>query len=564
MQSLAEKRETAMTRYSISWRAVLPLTLLLTLGCAAVPEDLGRSDVDQMLADRGTHVPVTIKTAESDELLASLVSKPLTPESAVRIALINNPDLEAAYARLGFGAADVYQAGRIRNPVFSLSILNSSMAGDQDQITMGLAASFTDLITLKSRKRLSEGAFAVLKQSIGDEVLHIAAETAIAYYDYVSAQQVAALRWQTAKAAKLSATLAERFFDAGNINARELAMERAEASEARLTALQANAEAFAARTALANMLGLSVGGKWAAPAQLQMPSQEQQDLMDLLELARNSRLDLAAARAEADVLADSLGVVNWTRWLGELEVGIERERETDGVRLTGPSLAWEIPIFNTQQDQLLRANADLQMAIAEVRRLTITVDNDVRLAFAAVQNAQERVIEISEVLIPQRLETVDQAQREVNYMLIGVFELIALKRDEYDTYQDYLEAIRDYWVSRVQLSLAAGNELPTSGAVRSSVLDVEDFTSPQEPAMDRGMDGSMEDGMDKSMDHSQHKAMDKGADKPMDHSQHKSMDKGADKPMDHSQHKSMDKEVDEPMDHSQHKAMDDTDNGERQ
>lgn len=301
-------------------------------------------------------------------------------------------------------------------------------------------------------------------------------------------------------------------------------MQRAEASEARLTALDADVEAFIARTELAKNLGLSVGAEWSVPAQLQLPPLEQQDQMALLELARKSRLDLAAARARTDVLADSLGVINWTRWLGDLEVGIERERETDGARLTGPTLSWEIPVFNTQQDQVLRANADLQMAIAEVRRLTIAVDNEVRLAFAAMQNAQTRVTEIREVLIPQRMETVEQAQLEVNYMFIGVFELITLKRDEYDTYQNYLESIRDYWVSRTQLGLAVGNELPTTGAAYSSLIDVEEFIRPQEPAMD--------------------------------HSMHDTMD--------HSQHESMNKEMGEPMDHSQHGAMEDTDNGERQ
>ncbi len=499
--------ETDVIFHSIGWRAGVFAMLLLTAGCASVPDDVGRSDVDQLLADRGAQVPITMGTAESDGLLASLVSEPLTPENAVRITMMNNPELKAAYARLGFGAADVYEASRIRNPIFNFSILNPSPAGEQDQVTLGLAASFTDLITMKSRKRLSESAFAAQKKSIGNEILHIVAETTIAYYDYVAAQQVAALRWQTAKAAGLSAKLAGRYFDAGNINARELAMERAEASEARLTALDADADAFASRTTLASKLGLSVAASWTTLAQLQYPDSEQEDLKALLVLARESRLDLAAARAEADMLADQLGVVNWTRWLGDLEVGYERERETDGGRLSGPTLAWEIPVFNSNQGQLLRASADLQMAIAEVRRLTLAVDNDVRLAHYSVSNAKARVKEFREELIPQRLETVDQAQREVNYMLIGVFELIGLKRDEYDTYQEYLESIRDYWISRAQLGLAVGNELPASGAVKSEVIDVKDFISPSNTAMDHSMPMSMDKGMKKTMDHSQHKTV---------------------------------------------------------
>jgi len=518
------------------WRYVLLLPLLLLGACASVPEDLGRSDVDNMLAERGQYVPVTAQPTEAAELLESLSESPLTPESAIRIALINNPDLEATYARLGFGAAEVYEAGRIRNPVFSFSILNSSLAFEQDQITFGLAASFTDLITLSARKRLSAGAFAALKQSIGDEVLHFAAETSMGYYSYVSAQQVAALRWQTAKAAELSATLAGRYFEAGNINARELAMERAAASEARLTALETDAKAYAARTALASMLGFSVGSEWTAPAQLQLPLEQADDLPALLDLASNSRLDLASARTRMEVLADRLGVVNWTRWLGELEVGIERERETDGVRLTGPTLGWELPIFNTKQDALLRANAEWQMAIAEVRRLTIAVDNDVRLAHLELQIAKARVNEFRNTLIPQRIETVMQAQREVSYMLIGVFELINLKREEYDAYQGYLEAIRDYWLQRVALSLAVGNELPGATKAQTETVDVEEFIHPKVPVMDHSKHGSM-NSPTKSMEKSKHDAMDHGNHEEMnmdmdmsgseDHSGHMMMDQPA-------------------------------------
>jgi len=467
------------------------VVMLILSGCASVPPDLGRSDVDALVAERGQGASAAVSAEASAELLASLTGEPLTPESAIRIALLNNPQLAATYATLGFGAADVYQAGRIRNPVFSASVLNSSLAFEQDQITFGLAASFTDLITLSARKRLSAGAFSALKQSIGDKVLHVTAETAVSYYRYVSAQQVAALRRQTARAAELSARLAERYFKAGNINSRELAMQQAEASEARLTALEADAAAFAARTSLATLLGLSVGANWTAPSQLLLPPGGEDDLASVLELARKSRLDLASATTQADVLADRLGVVNWTRWLGELDLGVETEREPDGGRLTGPTLSWEIPIFNSKRDDVLRASAEMQIAVAEVRRLAIAVDNDVRLAYAELQNARARVEEYRDELIPRRIEAVAQAQREVSYMLIGVFELISLKRQEYEAYQGYLESVRDYWVRRVALSLAAGNEVPAVVQEKPTVIDVQEFVAPNEPVMDHSMHGSM-------------------------------------------------------------------------
>ncbi len=260
------------------------------------------------------------------------------------------------------------------------------------------------------------------------------------------------------------------------------------------------------------MLGLSVGDPWRAPAALHSPLEREDALDTLLMMAGDTRLDLAAARTRADVLADQLGVVNWTRWLGELDVGIERERETDGARLTGPTVDWEIPVFNQHKDVLLRADADLQIAINEVRRLTLDVNNSVRLAYARLDNARARIEEHRTGLIPQRIETVARAQEEVNFMLIGIFELIALKQEEYDAYQGYLEAIRDYWLARADLSLAAGGALPSSTQIGEHRIDVKEFVRPDSDGMDHSDPGgghdqskmNQDDDSNNTMDHSGH------------------------------------------------------------
>lgn len=488
------------------------VAVVLLGGCASVPADLGRGDVNELVAARGRPVDES-----RNGLLTTLTSAPLSAESAIRIALINNPELQASYASLGFAAADVYEAGRIRNPILSGVFLDTNAAGERDQVTYGLVVSFTDLITLPARKRLSRGAFAAMKQQVGADVLSVAAAAEKTYYDYVGAQQVAALRAQVANASELSARLAQRFFDAGNLAPRELAMERATASEARLNALEAAKASFAARTALATVLGLSVGESWMAPAALPLPVAAEDDLDALLALARDSRLDLAAARTNADVLADRLGVVNWTRWLGDLDVGFERDRDTDGSRLSGPTVDWELPIFNQHRDALLRADAELQVAVSNVRRVTLDVDNGVRLAHAALQNARARIDEYRTTLIPQRIETVARAQEEVNFMLIGIFELIALKQDEYDAYQGYLEAIRDYWLARADLAFAVGTSLPSAASIGDERIDVDEFVRPATGGADHSGHGGMHDGMAMPETGEKESAM------PMDHSGHRMM-----------------------------------------
>ena len=485
-----------------------PITAIIvfTAGCTSIPKDLGRSDVDALTRERG--LPVETETSMSkDELIGSLKAQPLTADSAIRIALINNPRITATYAELGIAAADVYEAGRIRNPIFSFSTLDSNESGEKNKLTYGLVMSFTDLITLPSRKRLAEAEFAVMKQSVGDEVLNIAAETETAFYEFVAAKQAAALRDQIAKSGEISFELAKRYYDAGNITPRELALEHAAASELQLDSLEAEAEAYAKRTEFATLLGLSAADAWDSPAQLPVPLDQEDDLDLLIDLAQKSRLDLAAARARTDILADRLGVTNWTRWIGELDIGIEHERETDGADLTGPTFEWEVPVFNQGQDAKLRINTELVVAIAEVEQLTLEIENDVRLAYAELLNSKEKVNTYKHDLIPARIESVARAQEEENFMLIGIFELLETKQDEYDTYQGYLEGVRDYWLARTDLSLAVGNSLPSSEYVGGEYLNVEDYIVPKTSSVDHSqhsMDSSSDNATSPQDEHDAH------------------------------------------------------------
>ena len=354
----------------------------------------------------------------------------------------------------------------------------------------GLVASFTDLITLPSRKRYAQGEFEAMKQTVGAEIVNMAAETETAFYEFVAAKQVAELRGQIAKAGELSFQLAQRYFDAGNMSPREIALERAAASEAKLESYEANAEAYAKRAELANLIGLSAAEPWDAPAQLAVPLENEDNIDELVQLALQSRLDLAAARKRTDLLADRLGVTNWTRWLGELDFGVEHERETDGADLTGPTLEWEVPVFSQNRDRKWHADAELKMAVAEVEHLMVSIENDVRLAHAATHNTKARVAEYQQRLIPARIEIVERAQEEEAYMLIGIFELLESKQEEYDTYQSYLEIVRDYWLARTELARAVGTTLPSSSHAETKVLDVKDYIAPHTGAVDHSEHGS--------------------------------------------------------------------------
>lgn len=496
-----------MLRLQSPWRVLAPPVLLALSGCTSIPADLGRVDVETLAAARGRPTEPARTAEESAALVAELTAAPLTRDAAVRIALLQSPRLQRTYAQLGFVAADVYEAGRMSNPRLGLAVLNTNVAGEENQITVGLALSFTDLLTLPTRSRLAKADYARLKQEIGAEVLDLAADVEAAYYRLVGAKQVAALRRHIADAATLSATLADRFRDAGNLTPRDHALELAAAADARIEATSAEVEVLAARLELARLLGLPTNASWDLPTSLPWPVASEDELETLVDHAAKVRLDLAAARARVEILADRLGVTRWTRWVGDVEVGVEREHEPDGSRQHGPTLAVEIPIFDQRRGRLLRAQAELEEATVDLKALSLDVENHIRFAYAALENARTRLVEHRDVLVPQREAAVARTQEEVNFMLRGVFELLVAKQQEYDAYQGYLEAARDYWLARVELARAVGDALPSSATASDATLDLEELVTPKDDAMEQmhhGDEGSMDmEGME-GMDHSGH------------------------------------------------------------
>lgn len=467
-----------------------PVLLLSAMGCAGLPADHGIDDTRRLVSERRAIEPAA-PGADTRRLVADLLAQPLTADAAVRIALLNNPRLQAEYARLGLAAAEVYDAGRLSNPGLGVSVLASSEAGAANAVTFGLAQSFTDLLLLPARSRLARAEFERAKLEAGAAILDLAAEVEMAYFELVGAQQVLAMREAVHTAAGAAAELAQRFHDAGNINALELVMEQSAATQARLDVAQARSDALTARSALNRLLGLRAGdGRWSVSDRLPAVLEADDDFDALFDLAQRSRLDLAAKQAEVDALADSLGVTRRFRYLGAVELGYELEKETDGARLSGPHLSLELPIFNQGRGKVTRAESALAQAEAELHAMALDVGHAVHLAHAQVGAARERAGQYRSELIPQREAIVARTQEEVNYMLEGQFQLLAVKQQEYDAYQGYLEAVRDYWLARVRLSHAAGSRLPSAARAGTAVTPMVGPPILQEP--------------DDAMDHSGH------------------------------------------------------------
>ncbi len=467
--------------------ATAAAALVVLAGCASLPGERGYADTSALIAMRRGVAPRWMPTAF--DTAPELPTRPITVEESVRLAFFNNPRIREEYARLGLGRAELDDARRIANPSFGYARLDARDA-DGSQITRSVSLSITDLLLLSARKRFASGELDRLQKSVAGALLALATEVEIAWYRTVGAQQIAAMRALVAQAASHSAELAQRFFDAGNINRLQLEQEYAAASSARIAALRAGADALRARTELAGLIGLPAFADWATATQLAAPPESTLTADGLLPLALDQRLDLAAARQSVVLREDALGITRRWRWLGTVEVGYERESEVDGELLRGPSLALALPIFNQGQGALARADAELLKARAELDALALGVRNTAHLGIERLRVTRDISERYRIELVPRREAIVARTQEQVNFMFVGVFELLLAKQQEYDAYQEYLEAVRDYWIARSELRGAVGGRLPDDGQALEPTLGVEAvLPSAVAPAMDHSMHG---------------------------------------------------------------------------
>jgi cobalt-zinc-cadmium efflux system outer membrane protein len=278
------------------------------------------------------------------------------------------------------------------------------------------------------------------------------------------------LRKEITLAAGNSFELAQRLHSAGNISDLELATENAHFEQSRLDLANSETALLDAREQLTRLMGLwGSQTNWRLPDQLPDIPAAEIPLENLESMAIENRLDMAAERKAVEALAQALGItIDW-RWVGQIEVGVSTERETDRTWVTGPSLAIELPIFNQRQADIARLEAQLRRSQKRLTAQAIEIRSEVRSLRNRLIMQRNIVDHYRGTVLPLREQIVDLTLKNYNYMLTGAFDLLMAKQQEFEAYQKYLEAIRDYWIIRADMQRSLGGRLPGHMQSRQTV-----------------------------------------------------------------------------------------------
>jgi cobalt-zinc-cadmium efflux system outer membrane protein len=437
------------------------LLALLLGGCAAydptMPADVARAITERTGVDAGDQAELSDE--DLARRIASLLAGGLTTESAVRIAVVNNPDLQAAYARLGIARGDLIEAGLFPNPVFDAEV-HFRGGGIGTGSNLNLNEEIIGVLQVPLRKRLASASLEAAKDELVAKVLDVVADTKAAFIAAQAAEQTVELRRTILGAAQASAAIVARQKKAGNASPLAIATERVAYARVRRDLARAEAAAFDAREKLNRMLGLwGDQTRWTICGRLPEMPDGDIDPRGLEALAIEHRPELTQARAELEAAAVAVGITDAYRYLPEFQLGVDVEGEDGPRTLPGPNFSLPLPIFNQGQARKLQADSRFREAERRYRGTAVRVRSEVRAAYAKLRLARAEARYDRDTMIPAARALVGSAQAEYNSMLLGVFDLLRAKQEEVEAGGSYVEALRDYWLARAELERALGGRL---------------------------------------------------------------------------------------------------------
>ena len=459
----------------------------LLAGCASVSPDGLRSDVTSLTAGRTAGVAQAAlpamdpsARARAQQSIDGWLAQPLTQDAAVRIALLNNPGLQARLAALGVADAERVQAITLPNPHLTLGRFTNSQ---EREIERTLAFGLMDLITLPWRTQREAERLQIATLQAAQDVVQLAADTRRAWLRAVAAEQVAATHDRMVEAAEVGAELARRMAQVGNWSRLQQAREQAVLHEANSQRARARLAAATAREDLNRRLGV-----WGAQAQYQLapqlpPLPATALPADGIEAtALRERLDVQAARRQLDTQAVRQG---WSRASAVFgDIGLAYSRNTATERDTGSSdikRGWEIelplPLFDWGGAARTRAQAEVEQSAAQLQDTAVRARSEVRAAWLTYRTALDLARQQQAEVVPLRQLISDETTLRYNGMLASVWDMLAEARNSTQAVANAIEAQRDFWLAETDLQLALTGTSP--GALQGLTSGAAASTTPQ-------------------------------------------------------------------------------------
>jgi len=450
-----------MTSISDAMRCPRTLSLLaaalLLSGCATFSPDGGMTTVAGVAGTAIRKDVVAIRSADeaqrAEEAVRKLLSRTLTADTAVQIALLNNRGLQAAYNELALAEADMVQDSLPPNPSFSISRISG---GGVVEVERQVVGDILALATLPFRSEIARRRFHQAQLRAALETLRLASDVRQAYYRAVGGNEMVGLLTDAKSTAEATAKLATRLGETGALNKLDQAREQVFYAETTAELASARQNATSARERVARLLGL-----WDRNLAFRLPNvlpvlPQHPAVLPSIEVdAVTHRLDLQIARLELDALARTLDLTQASRFVTLLDIAgmAKTTREADGPRIRerGFDVQVQIPIFDGGEVRVRQATEIYNQAFNRLTEKAVNIRSEARDAYRSYRSAYDIARQYQREILPLRKIITEEMQLRFSSMQVDVFALLVEARQRIAALRAAIEAKRSFWIAQSNL-----------------------------------------------------------------------------------------------------------------
>lgn len=451
----------AMKLYQRTLTIILPF---LVTACATVNPQKDFDAVSSLSKSKIGHTVTWQQTPEDQKqtriVLEKLLEDGVTREEVVRIALMNNQDLQTKFEYLGIARADVVQAGLYSNPsidaLFEFPTKGAFGVGPD----LNLLFSLSDLWNVPLRKQIAMLDGQKVTLQVIAEILKTAAEARNAFDEVLFQRAMLDFTQQNIKLFESAFDKTRFYYKSGLANDLDLSIAESSLYEEKMTLANTESNLQSAHSALLRQLGLD-------PLKPMVEIKGEFRETQSVALKPNGAWNFAFAnRADLKIFRLQIEQSKWVlklqkaRIYGDVNLGGNYTRDLDSTKTYGPLLSFQIPVFDQNQAGIARAQYQLRQSEKELVATEIKAKEEILRLIRDLKFQHSRATLLRDKMLVLNSKTEKFVEKFYNAMQLNAFSLIEARRRVLNTYRSYLEARRDYSQIKTRLEVALGGKTP--------------------------------------------------------------------------------------------------------
>ncbi|NLX14684.1 MAG: TolC family protein [Phycisphaerales bacterium] len=483
---------------------------LLCVGCAVVDPkpDYARAR-DMVKTSTGQDAVYSPEEPGlTEEQVQALFVDGLTQEEAVRVALLNNREFQAAFYEIGVARADWVQSGLLANPTINTSLRFPSGGGGSTDFLGAFSQNIADLWQIPMRKNVAAEVVEQAVMRVAGVGAGVAGNVRRTYQNAVTAEETADLADRNTKRAHELVDMV-RGRKSPSASPLDVDMMLGDAMQAELSAQGALVDVAVMRHELAKLLSLGMlPDDVCLTDRVHDPGPVPLSADKAIAVARAKRVDLQAAGKAVDATQAQIKA-EYMKILPGFSLGLDMEREPqvpedgkgrlatirDSVRSSlfsqatglplsgmsrtaepeeevtlGPLLAITLPIFDQNLAQIAKAKLLHEQAVKQREMLEANVGHDLAIQHARAELASRNLAFYRDKLLPQVERNLDAAAADYQEGKIQAITLLDAQRSLFDARHQLLHAQLSAGTAMSDLEQAVGAPLAVAATMPAEEL----------------------------------------------------------------------------------------------